>query len=250
MTTSLLQTILGLFSFAACGALAFFYVQASKTKTLFAALHKEHMQLRDEQKRLTELEKNTRNKHTENTQSLIELKKDLHAQKSKNHDLGEELRKLREQQKTRIKDLESQLHTKPAFENMPSISATLVKEPTPIVVAQIIPKQPQNDEKINVLQQHINDLDERLKRGHASFQELEQELDRLRTKYSDMRGENSTLHKRLEDMRKIQIVSKSKLQVTEDKLRYFGKAYYETLSELAALKGEVLPPRPKEFSAA
>lgn len=55
------------------------------------------------------------------------------------------------------------------------------------------------------------------------------------------------LRRKSEDSRKLEFVSKAQNQVLTDKLKHLAKQYYDAISELAVLKGEVQPPRPKEI---
>ena len=62
------------------------------------------------------------------------------------------------------------------------------------------------------------------------------------------KAELARLRHYCEQLRRIDMVSKGKVEVLEDKLAALGRQYYETVSELAALKGEVVPPRPRDDS--
>jgi hypothetical protein len=60
------------------------------------------------------------------------------------------------------------------------------------------------------------------------------------------RSEHKKLERYVESLRRITVVSKSKVELLEDKLAHLGRQYYEAVSELAALKGEVGPAQKKD----
>ena len=79
----------------------------------------------------------------------------------------------------------------------------------------------------------------KLKRQISSLEELlNLERDQVKAYKRDMRQ----AARRMEGFRRIDILTKNKLELAEDKLAQLGRDYYDAISELAALKGEVVPP--------
>ena len=88
------------------------------------------------------------------------------------------------------------------------------------------------------LEQRIIALEEELKAIKAKNKELAEERTALKRSLSRM-------ERRIEDYRQADIIAKGKVELAEDKLADWQKRYYNSVSELALLKGEVAPMPPK-----
>ena len=81
----------------------------------------------------------------------------------------------------------------------------------------------------------------------ADNQALLESLRLEREERDKAKEELRQLHRRVEGLRRIDLITKGKIELLEDKVRGLGRQYYEAVSELAALKGEVVPPRPRDL---
>jgi hypothetical protein len=99
--------------------------------------------------------------------------------------------------------------------------------------------------------------------NQATIAALTAEVDGLKARYAEAQARLTTaseaaathkqtalrLQRKTEDLRRIDLIGRSKLELLEDKLRALGREHYEAISELAALKGEVAPPRGRRPSS-
>lgn len=176
---------------------------------------------------------------------LRESKQELGGQRKKNHAHQAELRAAQQQLKEMQKRLHDALHQKPAFAE-PKIEATqaapTIEKAKPQVetpAAEIAPTPVAPTPSQLALQAEL----EALRREHHALQET---LDVSRKASRTHKDALTRLRRKHEDLRRIDIISRSKVELLEDKLRGLGRQHYEAISEVAALKGEVRPPRPSE----
>lgn len=170
------------------------------------------------------------------------LKQDSGAQRKKNHAMQEEIKRLRATVREETERRIAAQNSRPAFAepvSKPERTAPPVKAPPVIVAAAapVAPPAPGPSElaltvQIKTLESQLNALQKSVTDERALMATLKDELRKTR--------------KRAEDLRRIDIITKSKMEVLEDKVADLGRANYEAISELALLKGEVQPPRPKE----
>ena len=178
----------------------------------------------------------------ERDEALRSAKQEVAAQRKKNHAAQEEIKQLREQvrEQSRLR-LEAQ-NSRPAFADpverpAPPPPPKPAPAPEPVVIAQPSAEQEAAMAKL----QHSVD---RLQSDHRGLQE---QLTTERTAAAEIRSELKKQRKRAEDFRRIDIITKSKMEVLEDRLRHMGREYYEAISEVAALKGHVAPPKPRDL---
>ena len=185
----------------------------------------------------------TKREHSEREATLRDAKQESAAQRKKNHVAQEEIKQLREQlrEQTRLR-LEAQ-NSRPAFAEPverpapPPPKPAPKPEPEPVIVAQPSAEQ---EAALAKLQQSVDRL-------QANHQSLQEQLATERTAAAEARNELKKQRKRAEDFRRIDIITKSKMEVLEDRLRHMGREYYEAISEVAALKGHVAPPRLRDL---
>jgi len=163
---------------------------------------------------------------------ISELKNKLGKQKRKVHDLQEAHKKSEKSWQDDKQKLEGALTQKVAFNES-------AKTPEPVQPKAVIPKVPVEQEKKADDSELRKEEALKLKRQISSLEEqLHQERDQVKAYKRDMRQ----AARRMEGFRRIDILTKNKLELAEDKLAQLGRDYYDAISELAALKGEVVPP--------
>lgn len=213
----------------------FLWAQAGlrSTKARLAALEKEGNELREAQRALNEKERKQTKLLEERTEELTELKRDFAAQKKKTFSVQEEMKRMRNEMRGQIEDREKLLHERPAF-----------AEPEPAPAPAPRPKEQPQAKPVVV--QADPELTERVEKLEADKQRLAAELDEARKALRAQQAETRKLGKRVENFRRVDLVTKSKVQLLGDKLGVLGRRYYDAVSELAALKGEVVPPPSRE----
>ena len=65
-----------------------------------------------------------------------------------------------------------------------------------------------------------------------------------------MKHELKDARYRLERYRRIDLIKQREHELVDDRLLTMGRLYYDVVSEMAALKGEVVPPKPRELREA
>ena len=76
----------------------------------------------------------------------------------------------------------------------------------------------------------------------ARLRAAEEALQKDGLAHNETRHEGARQRRRCEDLRRIDIISRSKLAILEDRFGAQSRLYYEVVSELAAERGEVVPP--------
>lgn len=183
--------------------------------------------------------------NAERDEALRNAKQEIAAQRKKNHTAQEELKQLREQvrEQTRLR-IEAQ-ESRPAFAEVERPTPPPKPKPTPPpppAPAPVVLAQPSAEQEaaMDKLQQTVDRL-------HSDHRGLQEQFTAERTAAAELRSELKKQRKRAEDFRRIDIITKSKMEVLEDRLRHMGREYYEAISELAALKGHVAPPKPRDL---
>jgi DNA repair exonuclease SbcCD ATPase subunit len=175
-------------------------------------------------------QQNLDKKTTENTK----LKNDLGAQKKKNHTLQEELKPLRKKVETLEAASSAEKQEKPAYqaEKTPKPKPAPVKmddapaHPDPDPAPALAAKQDNHEQRLKDFEDELAKLRGRLKEekdssfGHAS--------------------EMKTMRRQLENYRRIDLMTRSKFETLEDQLNQMGRKYYDAVSEVALLKGEIV----------
>lgn len=184
-------------------------------------------------------------------EELREQKQELGQLRKKNHALQEEQKKLRDdlREANRMR-LEVQ-NARPAFaeveERKPAPKAAKAVEKVH-VDADVAAAHPVAAPVVAPVAIDPNpELLARLSKIETDKQALETQLHSERQAANTQREELKKLRKRSEDLRRIDVMTKSRMDLMEDKLRGLGRQYYDAISELAAVKGEVVPPRPREL---
>lgn len=193
------------------------------------------------QARERELTKKSEDRHEE----LRELKQELAGLRKKHHAAQEESKSLREQLKSQAEERDRMLSARPAFEPVkvepkpkpapqpvappPPAAPVAVVAPPPAAAA--VSPDPELLDRIAKLEAERTGLVTTLAAAREARERHEAELSRLR-RYA-------------EQLRRIDMISKGKVEILEDKVAALGRQYYEAVSELAAMKGEVVPPRPR-----
>jgi predicted nuclease with TOPRIM domain len=188
-----------------------------------------HARERDLQKRLDE-------RHEE----LRDVKQDLAGLRKKHHTSQEESKGLREQLRVKTDERDRATHSRPAFETTPSAPAA---KPKPVVKEEVKETKPADAPAVEKVAAEVNG---RLEKLEAEHQELMAELDSERQRARTQKAELHKLRTFTEQLRRIDLISKGKVEVLEDKVAGLGRQYYEAVSELAAVKGEVVPPSPRQ----
>ena len=232
---------------AAAGILAFaFYFSLQTVKQTKARLQKQLQDfeaLKAEKKELSESARKANKKLDGKRDDIDALKRDLAAQKKKNHSLSEDLKNLRDQLRDE-KDASRKLRdVKPAFAEP---VAEKPKEPKEPAKAKPEPKPEVDEPKVKGVT--VAELQKKIEDAQTKIGELKKTLHVEREKEKTDQNELKAMRKRIEDYRRIDMISKSKMDVLEDRLHHMGRQYYDTVSELAVLKGEVAPPpRPRQY---
>lgn len=172
------------------------------------------------------LDKSKKHQHAldEKRQELSELKQELSHQKRKVHDTQQEIKKVREDLRVALEERDHAFSSRPAFAEKIEIVPEK-KSPEPAVKPQVMRHEKSETEEIKKLAQKVAELQEALGHENSVVEEHKAELHRLQ--------------RRAELLRRIDIVSKGKVELLEDKLRTMGRRYYDAVSELALIKGEV-----------
>jgi DNA repair exonuclease SbcCD ATPase subunit len=170
----------------------------------------------------------------ERSKETLELKSKLAKHKRKLHDLQEQQKSSEKKLRDDYTKLELSLQEKAAF-SVQKPSAPLKKAAPVIKPKEVTPPDP---EKVQVIS-HLEEDNLKLKRQISQLKDdLDKECKAIKTYKYDMRQ----AARRLEGFRRIDILTKNSLELADDKLAQLGRDYYDTISELAALKGEVVPP--------
>jgi hypothetical protein len=175
--------------------------------------------------------------------ALRDSKQELGAQRKKTHQAQEALRAAQLALREQIKLREAAQNERPAFAEIkprPPVQAAPVPA-TKKAVAKAEPdhaQPPVPSAESLALQAQL----ETLKRQHAN---LSQAFEQAKQAAQTQKQNAMRLQRRHEDLRRIDIISRSKVELLEDKLRGMGRQYYEAISELALLRGEVAPLKPQ-----
>ncbi|MBN1960619.1 MAG: hypothetical protein JW841_06710 [Deltaproteobacteria bacterium] len=200
-------------------------------------------------------------KSDERNTELQQLKKDLAAIRKKNHTTQEEAKSLKSQLRTQAEQYERKLASRPAFSPVPSSeNDNLAANNTNTKSFHADQTNTAKVEPITTINaDKPSNTDQSATISHTGFAneqelkdkiiKLEQEHEKLTTNFNTARetinkqkGELSKLHHYAEQLRRIDIISKGKVETLEDKVSSLGRQYYEAISELALLKGEVALP--------
>ncbi len=179
----------------------------------------------------------------ERQEEVGSLKRELGAQRKKVHAAQEEVRTLREEMRAQMRTEDTRRTSRPAFEPAPVAPPPAAAPerhtpppPTPVVAAASDSASAQALEKIEALRTRVDSLVAENTRLAGSISSAHEQSQQARV---DARHARDYAEK----LRRIDVISKSKIEVLEDKLNALGRSHYDAVSELAALRGEVVPPR-------
>lgn len=175
-----------------------------------------------------------------------ELKRELGAQRKKNHAAQQETKSLRQEMRDSLRQRQTAQAARPAFE--PEKQATPPPTPAPQqpqpVTGEPAPKE-DSSERQRAQQEArevaVQQLEQRLER-------VQEQLTRTNEQARDAKRAATRQRELAEKLRRVDLISKNRIELLEDKLKALGRAYYEAVSELAVLKGEVQPPPPVEMT--
>ncbi|MEO0812111.1 MAG: hypothetical protein AAFY60_04545, partial [Myxococcota bacterium] len=171
----------------------------------------------------------------ERTSEVTQLKKDVGAQKKKAFATAEEIKTLKADLKSAKENAKAAASARPAFADEPEKKP---EAPSPQAAAK--PAAPDLSGKVQELEERIASLE-------TAKAELQAKNNKSEGELKKMRGEVRKAKRRVDDYRRADQVGRSRSELTDDKVRHLSRQYYEVVSELAALKGEVAPPPPREI---
>ena len=228
---------IGLGALAAVCALAAFAL-LTRTKKLDEQIASLTTEL-DENKTLLKTsaknEKKLEKDLSEKAQSVTQLKKDMGAQRKKTHSAQEEIKALRGAHKVEIEKLKKASLGKPAFQE----ASQETKQPE--TKQEVAKPETKAEVQVDASQQQLD----RIKQLEEQKGKLETKLAENKKYISKVKAEVKDSRFRVERYRRVDIMTKNKTGVLEDKLLTLGRQYYDAISELAVLKGDVKPPRPR-----
>ena len=222
---------------AVCAAAAFaLLTRSKKLDEQIAALTTELDENKGLLKNSTKNEKKLEKDLSEKTQNVTQLKKDMGAQRKKTHSAQEELKALRNAHKAEVEKLKKASLGKPAFQQATSEESKPEAKPT-----QTAKPEATTEVKVDASQEQLD----RIKQLEEQKGKLEAKLADNKKYISKVKAEVKDSRFRVERYRRVDIMTKNKTGVLEDKLLTLGRQYYDAISEIALLKGDVKPPRPR-----
>lgn len=194
--------------------------------------------------------KNKKNDTADNSAlkgELSNLKRELNQAKKKAHDTQSELKAELDRERASRKELEKRLNDTPAFQDE---SAKAKAEPAPTKVAA--PKEeakPESKEQAPVAAPVVDEESE-LGKVEALVAKLKEERSELIESKKKLKRELKDARYRVERYRRIDLVKQREHELVDDRLLTMGRLYYDAVSAIAAMKGEVVPPKPRELREA
>ncbi len=204
--------------------------QSANLKQLATALQT----TQEAQRALESKEREQQKKLEERALEIQNLKQDTAAARKKHHQAQEEAKRLRESMRSQAKERDKMLTSRPAFE-----PTTKDAPPKPVDKEKTAPDKPA---KPAVAADANQELKTRAEELQGKLADLEAALQEERQRGKQMKIELTKTRRWAEQLRRVDVVSKSKLEVLEEKAAHLGRQYYDAVSELAALRGEVVPP--------
>lgn len=232
--------VLALLAAAASVALVVIFLRDKGLAARLAALEADAKRLQEEQRAALDKEKKSVKLLEQRTEELGEMKKELGGLKKKQFAQAEEWKKKQTELEEKLERTERALTAKPAFGEP--------EPPRPVrpkVEAKPPREEPRPPQATLPPANADTELGKRVGELERDKRELETEVAQLRNELRGAQAEVRGVRRRVENYRRIDAVSKNKLELMADKLAQVGRSYYEAVSELAALKGEVVPPPSK-----
>lgn len=234
-TNSSLVILLGVGIGTATVVAIWTFMQWRSSRQRLAALTIEHKTTTEAHRTLLDKERKQAKTLDGKRDNLKDVKRDLASQKKKNHKIQEELKTMRAELRDHLQDAEKKRNSRPAFDVSPT-----AKEPVAETKKAAEPEEKPEEVK-NVPAPKPDPA-----RVDAAVQRLEEELEAERATSQKQRAELKRLRRRSEDLGRVDMITKGQIAVLDDKVRTLGRQYYDAVSEVAALKGEVQPPKPRD----
>lgn len=219
-------------------ATAVFGIVAFVLLTRVRALAAESAKIRDDYEKargeirtLAEKERKASGKLEERVSEVQQLKKDLGAHKKKAHHTQDELKTLRSELKSAQEAAKAAATSRPAF-----------ADPTPKAKLEAPSPAPAKQDDTPELRARIEELEATIETLNGEKSGLKKKIDAADSEIKKAKGEARKAKRRVDDYRRADMVARSRSELTDDKVRHLSRQYYEAVSELAALKGEVAPP--------
>ncbi len=178
---------------------------------------------------------------------ISNLKRDLSQAKKRAHDTQAELKAELDRERASRKELEKRLNDTPAFQDEATkAKATTVAAKTPM------PKEDTTQEPTQpvVSAQPVVDEESELGKANAFIAKLKDERSELIESKKNLTRELKDARYRVERYRRIDLVKQREHELVDDRLLTMGRLYYDAVSQIAAMKGEVVPPKPRELREA
>ena len=187
----------------------------------------------------TSREKEVRKELTEKNEAYTKLKHDLAGQKKKLHTANEEAKSLKKAHKEEVDKLQRRVSTKPAFQEAAKVEVKTKPADTKA--------EAPSETKSEAAPEPASANTEELEALRATNQKLKTRLEENKQYISKAKREVKDSRFRVERYRRIDIITRNRTELLEDKLLTLGRDHYDVISEMAVLKGEVQPPRPREL---
>lgn len=178
---------------------------------------------------------------------ISNLKRDLSQAKKRAHDTQAELKAELDRERASRKELEKRLNDTPAFQD----EATKAKAAT-VATKPPMPKEDTTQEVTEpvVSTQPVVDGESELGKANAFIAKLKDERSELIESKKNLKRELKDARYRVERYRRIDLVKQREHELVDDRLLTMGRLYYDAVSQIAAMKGEVVPPKPRELREA
>lgn len=219
--------------------------QASKDKLQEALSQIEELKSKPSTK--SKNKKNDQPDHSALKTELSNLKRDLNQAKKKAHDAQTELREELDRERASRRELEKRLNETPAFQTE-TTKAKDAQSPAP-AATKVEAKVEQEPEQAPQKAPEVNEESE-LGQKVAQLAKLKAEREELIESKKKLKRELKDARYRVERYRRIDLVKQREHELVDDRLLTMGRLYYDAVSEIAALKGEVVPPKPRELREA
>ncbi|MEZ4270246.1 MAG: hypothetical protein R3C68_02050 [Myxococcota bacterium] len=162
------------------------------------------------------------------------IKKDLATQRKKTHDAQEEAKKLRNDLREQQQRFEKIRSERPAFAEPVAKHEREVEAPSVPAPIESAPAKSADitDPAVKILEARVNELE-------TDRQSLQNDFKKEQEHRRNQSEELKRIRRKLEDYRRIDTLTRGKTELLEDRLAHLGKQYYDAVSEVALLKGEV-----------
>lgn len=229
-------------------ATVFFFLRLRQTEASLTALREQNAKQNEEQRALQQTQKKQQQKLEARLDEAQSLKKDLSSLRKKHHQAQQEAKQLREQLKEAESARRQAEQQQPAFAEPPEPQARAGRADELAQAEQQARAEPQPAPAPEPASAPASEsaLEAEIKKLKGKVSSLNDALEAERGRLKQLRRQQRTLQKKVENYRRVDVITKSRYELLHDKLRTMGRQYYEAVSELALLKGEVAPPAPAD----